>query len=148
MWSEWSLLACRWIRQTGWHRHRFQTRLPLWLRAWQSGRVEETSTTGQQLVGSICDFCLFFYDIISALLSIGIASGALMLRNICLDHLPVCLSVRKVHCGKMADWIRMPFGAVSGVGWGMGVLDEGGDRRREWAVLGVNLGRAIGDFVA
>jgi len=43
----------------------------------------------------------------------------------------------------------MPFGTVSGVGRGMGVLDEGGDRRREGAVLGVSLGRPIvikGDF--
>jgi len=28
----------------------------------------------------------------------------------------------------MADWIRMPFGVVTGVGRGMGVLDAGGDR--------------------
>jgi len=28
-----------------------------------------------------------------------------------------------VNCGKTADWIRMPFGVVSGVGLGMGVLD-------------------------
>jgi len=35
----------------------------------------------------------------------------------------VCLSVRKVYCGKMADWIRIPFGVVSGVGRGIGVLD-------------------------
>jgi len=44
----------------------------------------------------------------------------------------------------------MPFGVVSGVGRGMGVLDGGGDRRREGAVLGVNVGRPIvtsGDFV-
>jgi len=27
----------------------------------------------------------------------------------------------------MADWICMPFGVVSGVGLGMGVLDFGGD---------------------
>jgi len=39
----------------------------------------------------------------------------------------VCVSVRKVYCGKTADWIRMQFGMVSGVGRGMGVLDEGGD---------------------
>jgi len=39
-------------------------------------------------------------------------------------------SIRKVYCGKMADWIRMPFGMVSGVGWGMGVFDGGGDFRR------------------
>jgi len=42
----------------------------------------------------------------------------------------VCLSVRKVYCSKTADWIRMPFGVVSGVGLGMSVLDGGGDRRR------------------
>jgi len=38
--------------------------------------------------------------------------------------LSVCLSVWKVYCGKTADWIRMPFGMVSGVGRGLGVLDQ------------------------
>jgi len=28
-----------------------------------------------------------------------------------------------VYCGKTADWIRMPFGMVNGVGRWMGVLD-------------------------
>ena len=45
----------------------------------------------------------------------------------------------------------MPFGVVSGVGRRMVVLDEGGDRRREEAILGVNVGHPIvtnGDFVA
>jgi len=37
----------------------------------------------------------------------------------------------------------MPFGVVRGVGRGMGVLDEGGDRRRERDSFGVNLGRPI-----
>jgi len=37
----------------------------------------------------------------------------------------VSLSVRKVYCGETADWIRMQFGVVSGVGRGMGVLDVG-----------------------
>jgi len=32
-----------------------------------------------------------------------------------------------VYCGKTADWIRMPFGMVSGVGQRMSVLDGGGD---------------------
>jgi len=41
--------------------------------------------------------------------------------------LSVCLLVRKVYCGKTADWIRMPFWMGSGVGRGMGVLDRGGD---------------------
>ena len=75
----------------------------------------------------------------------------LMLRNIRLDHLSVDLSVRKVYCGKTADWIRMPFGVVSGVGRGMGVSDEGGDRRRGKGSVGVNLGHPIvtnGAFVA
>jgi len=41
-----------------------------------------------------------------------------------------------VSCGETADWIGMPFGVVSGVGLGMGVLDFGGDRRMEGAVWG------------
>jgi len=45
----------------------------------------------------------------------------------------------------------MPFGVVSGVGQEMGVLDGGGDHRREGKILGVNLRNPIvtnGDFVA
>ena len=42
-----------------------------------------------------------------------------MLRICRLDHLCVC--ARKVYCGKTADWIRIPFGVMSGVGLGMGV---------------------------
>ena len=37
----------------------------------------------------------------------------------------------------------MPFGAVSGVGRGIGVLDGGGDRRRGRAVFGMNLKHPI-----
>ena len=48
---------------------------------------------------------------------------------------PICRSAH-VSSGNTADWIRMPFGVVSGVGLGMGVLDFGGDRRREGAVWG------------
>jgi len=64
-----------------------------------------------------------------------------------LAHLSVCaclsvgLSVRKVYCGKTANWIRMSLEMVSEVGRGMGVLDRGGDRQRERGSLGVNLGR-------
>jgi len=61
-----------------------------------------------------------------------------------LAHLSVCVcvcrSVQKVYCGKTANWIRMPFGMVSGVGGEMSVLDGGGYRRREGVVLGLNLG--------
>jgi len=49
-----------------------------------------------------------------------------MLLNICP---PICLSAH-VSSGKMADWIWLPFGVVSGVGLGMCVLDFGGDHRR------------------
>ena len=49
----------------------------------------------------------------------------LMSRNIRRD---ICVCDCKVYCGKTADWIRMPFWVVSGVGLGMGVLDFGGDR--------------------
>ena len=45
----------------------------------------------------------------------------------------------------------MPLRMVSAVGRRMGVLDAGGYRRREWALLGVNLGFlnvTNGDFVA
>jgi len=37
----------------------------------------------------------------------------------------------------------MLFGVVSGVGRGMGVVDEGGDCGRERAVSGVNMGYPI-----
>jgi len=42
--------------------------------------------------------------------------------------LSVGLSVCKVYCGKTADWNWMPFGVVSGISRGMGVLDGGGGR--------------------
>jgi len=48
--------------------------------------------------------------------------------------------VCKVYCGKMACCIQMPFGVVSGVGRGMGVLDGGGYRRRGQGNFGVKLG--------
>jgi len=63
-----------------------------------------------------------------------------MLRNIRLDQLSVCLSVRKVYCDKMADWIRMPSGVMSGVGRGISVLDGVVIVEREGALFGVNLG--------
>jgi len=69
------------------------------------------------------------------------ASGTLMLRTCRLAHLLVCL--QKVYCGKMADWIRVPFGMVSLVSQGIGVLDGAGDRRRGRGSFGVNLGRPI-----
>jgi len=63
-----------------------------------------------------------------------------MLQTCRLAHLLVCVcvcvSVQKVYCCKMVDWIQMPFGMVSGVSrdYGM-VIGEG-----EGAVSGVNLG--------
>ena len=41
-----------------------------------------------------------------------------------------------VYCDKTADWIRMPFGVVSGIRLGMDVLNFGGDRPRERGRLG------------
>jgi len=46
-----------------------------------------------------------------------------------------------VYCGKTVDWIRMPFGVVSGVSRGMGILDGGGYRQWERGSFGVKLGR-------
>jgi len=61
-------------------------------------------------------------------------------------------SVREVYCGKTADLTWMPFGVVSVVGRGIGVLDGMEIVEGEWAVLrGVNFGRPIvtnGNFVA
>ena len=74
-----------------------------------------------------------------------------MLQNIRLDHLSVSRSVHKVYCGKMADWIWMPFGMVSGVSQGMDVLNGGGYCRRGRGSFWVNFGCPIittGDFVA
>jgi len=69
----------------------------------------------------------WFHFIINASLAIRIAerSGIAIEQS----SSPSCLSTH-VYCGKTADWIRMLFGVVSGVGLGMGVLDFGGDRPR------------------
>ena len=59
-------------------------------------------------------------------------------------------SVRKVYCGKTAEWIRMPFAVVSGVGRGMGVLEgvhvpQGEGRCRGFSFLADRtIGRAYG----
>ena len=47
----------------------------------------------------------------------------------------ICLSA-DVSRGDMGEWIRMPFGVMSGVGLGRGVLDFDGDRRRGKGSLG------------
>jgi len=56
-----------------------------------------------------------------------------------------------VYCGKTADCIWMPFGVVSGVGRGMGVLYGVDIVKWEGTVSEVNVGHPIvtnGDFVA
>ena len=60
-------------------------------------------------------------------------SEALILRDFCLHHLSAHVS-----SGDTRTWIGMPFGVLSGVGLGRGVLDFGGDRRRGRGSLGVN----------
>ena len=52
-------------------------------------------------------------------------------------------SVRKVYCDKTAEQTRMPFGVMSGVGRGMGVLDGLVIVGGQGALLGVDLGRPI-----
>jgi len=64
-------------------------------------------------------------------------------------HLSVCRLVGQsvwldgVYCAKTAHWIWMAFGVMSGVDRGMGVVDGSGDRRREGAVLCINVGHPI-----
>jgi len=60
-----------------------------------------------------------------------------MARNISLDHLSVGLSVRKVYCGNTADWIRMPFGVVSGVRPTIDVRNGGPRGSKEGVDFGV-----------
>jgi len=45
------------------------------------------------------------------------------LMNFRQSHLSVRTCEQWHYCGNTADWIQMPFGVVSGVGLGMGVLD-------------------------
>jgi len=52
----------------------------------------------------------------------------------------ICLSLRKVYCGKMADWIQVLLGVVSGVGRGIGVLDRAGDHQRGRGSFGGEFG--------
>ena len=60
----------------------------------------------------------------------------------------VCLSLSlyKKYCGKMAEWFPMPFGMLSGISRGMGVLDGDVDRRWEGQFWG-EFWRPSGDFV-
>jgi len=51
--------------------------------------------------------------------------------------LSACLSVWKVYCGKTAECIWISFGMVSGVGGGMGVIDEVHVPQEEGVILGV-----------
>jgi len=44
-----------------------------------------------------------------------------------------------VYCGKLAEWIWTPFGVVSGVGRGMGVLDGVDIVKGEGEVFGYNI---------
>ena len=52
-------------------------------------------------------------------------------------------SVCRVHCGKTADQIRMPFGVIRRTGSGMRQVVGFGIGPREGVLLGANLGRAI-----
>ena len=52
----------------------------------------------------------------------------------------VGLSVWKVYCGNTAEWIRTPFGIVSGVRRGMSVLDGGSDPQKGRGIFGGEFG--------
>jgi len=58
----------------------------------------------------------------------------------------VGLSVRKVYCGKMVDWIRMSLGTVGAVPPGIRVIDEGLRASRGRVDFGVV--RPIGPMVS
>jgi len=52
--------------------------------------------------------------IINASLSINIASTSVIGMHLSpIPSVSLCVFVRKVYCGKTADWIQMPFGMVS-----------------------------------
>jgi len=65
----------------------------------------------------------------------------------CLAHLLVCVCVcsyvcqsEKIYCGITADWIRMSFGMVNGVGRGISALDGGGNCQRGKGSVGDEFG--------
>ena len=67
-----------------------------------------------------------------------------------MNDLSVCASVRyvhasvcPVHCGKMADRIRMPLGIIGRTGPGMRQVVGFGDRSMRRGTFGANLGRSI-----
>ena len=98
-------------------------------------------------------FETFFYKSIAFLAaSLTINRKRVLVQTCRQSHLSVGLSgLRRVYCGKTADWIWMPFGMVSGVSRGMGVLDRAEIVEGEGAVLGVNIEHPIvtnGDFTA
>jgi len=80
--------------------------------------------------------------IISASLCISTASISAHLTDLLPSPSVGCVCVcQKVYCGKTAEWIRMPFGMVSGVSRLMGVLDGVVIVEVEGAFLRVNLRR-------
>jgi len=68
----------------------------------------------------------------------GVVCASLHIAKRSWDRAFACAICRSSHMssGDTDDWIGMPFGVVSGVGLGMGVLDFGGDRRRGRGSLG------------
>ena len=89
-------------------------------------------TDHETLSNILCHVLSVSYCIISASLAIKAEQSAYLIVHVVS---PICLSAH-VNCGKTADWIRMPFGVVSGVQLDMGVLDFGGDRQRGRGSLG------------
>ena len=83
--------------------------------------------TGRPLFGADSTGSVLTLSLACRSLSIEPSSYTLVVNPICRS---VRRSVRKVYCGKTADWIWLPFGVASGVGRGTSVLDGSRDHRR------------------
>ena len=99
----------------------FKSRLKtrLFSQAFPHTSTDHWHTTYPQRLFSTIQICLLLL-LLAASLSRASVSGlcdATFAWTVCRSvRLSVGLSVCKVYCGKMAEWIQMPFGMVSGVG--------------------------------
>jgi len=83
--------------------------------------VELHGLIAETAVSCYCRLPKLMYSIYFVDFTVTRCSLSINRKRYChLSHLSVCLCVclcaRKVYCGKTADWIRMPFETVTGVG--------------------------------
>jgi len=89
----------------------------------------------------LCDILVFYHAFSHFILNVSffdVVSTSLHRVKCLCDRTfacAICLSA-DVSSDDTGEWIRMPFGVVSGVWLRRGVIDFGGDRRREGAVWG------------